>query len=240
QKAAQAKEVIGDEDSADDYVKYGIYLKKSTQTYWSLDMKGIPREISNFKLRILYHINTGADEAYRLMEIKNIYGLEKVLRINTDDFVSAGSFKKVIARLGNFIWKGQDHDLVRLQDMLQRHERHTEMVGTLGWNKKWKFYAFANGIYDTTQNQFHGIDEYGIVERSKEEKSVNFFIPALSKVFADKDDLFANEKKFIYINSSVTYQDWSRHYVRVFGDNGRVGLVFWVCAMFSDILFKSM
>src|SRR5690606_29915720 len=130
QKAAEAKEVIGDEDSADDYVKYGIYLKKSTQTYWSLDMKGIPREISNFKLRILYHINTGADEAYRLMEIKNIYGLEKVLRINTDDFVSAGSFKKVIARLGNFIWKGQDHDLVRLQDMLQRHERHTEMVGT--------------------------------------------------------------------------------------------------------------
>src|SRR5690606_24212547 len=64
QKAAQAKEVIGDEDSADDYVKYGIYLKKSTQTYWSLDMKGIPREISNFKLRILYHINTAADEAY--------------------------------------------------------------------------------------------------------------------------------------------------------------------------------
>lgn len=240
QKAAEAKEVIGDDDSADDYVKYGIYLKKSTQTYWSLDMKGIPREISNFKLRILYHINTGADEAYRLMEIKNIYGLEKVLRINTDDFVSAGSFKKVIARLGNFIWKGQDHDLVRLQDMLQRHERHTEMVGTLGWNKKWKFYAFANGLFDTVKNQFHSIDEYGIVEKSKEDRAVNFFIPALSKVFADKDDLFANEKKFIYINSTVTYEEWAKQYVRVFGDNGRVGLVFWVCALFSDILFKAM
>src|SRR5690606_17423850 len=113
--------IIGDEENTDDYVKYGIYLKRSTETYFSLDTKGIPREISNFKLKILYHINTGADESYCLMHIQNIHGLERILRINTDDFVSAGSFKKVIARLGNFIWKGQDHDLVRLQDMLQRH-----------------------------------------------------------------------------------------------------------------------
>lgn len=236
QRVANAKQIIGDDDNSDDYVKYGIYLKKSTGTYWSLDMKGIPREISNFKMRILYHINTGADEAYRLILIKNVYGLEKVVRINTDDFVSAGSFKKVIARLGNFLFKGADSDLVRLQDMLQRHEKHTEMVGTLGWNKRWGFYAFANGVFDTKKNVFIPIDDYGIVERD----DVNFFIPALSKVFADKDDLFQNEKKFIYINGKTSYTEWAEQYVRVFGGDGRIGLVFWVCSLFSDILFKAM
>lgn len=240
QKAADAKQVIGDDDSADDYVKYGIYENKVTGTYYSLDQKGIPREISNFNLRILFHISTGADEAYRLIQIKNVYGLEKVMRINTDDFVSAGSFKKVIARLGNFIFKGQDSDLVRLQDMLQRHERHTDIVDTLGWNRKGKFYAFANGLYDTVQKAFLPIDKYGIVEKTLNDKPVNYFLPALSMVFADKDDKFVNEKKFILKNSEVEYQKWAKQFIRVFGDNGRIGLVFWVCALFSDILFQSM
>lgn len=240
QKAADIKSVISEEDSAEEQIQYGIHFDKKTQTYWSLDSKSIPREITNFSLRILYHVNTGAEEAFRLMQIKNIHGLEKILRINTDDFVSAGSFKKVIARLGNFIWKGQEHDLVRLQDMLQRHERHTEMVNTLGWNKKWKFYAFANGLYDTVKKKFSPIDEYGIVERQKDDKMMNFFVPALSKVFADKDDLYTNEKKFIFVDSKVGYNDWSTQFVKVFGDNGRIGLVFWVCALFSDILFRSM
>lgn len=240
QKTAEAKQIIGDQENTDDYVKYGIYLKKSSNTYFSLDTKGIPREISNFKLKILYHINTGADEAYRLMHIQNIHGLERIMRINTDDFVSAGSFKKVIARLGNFIFKGADGDLVKLQDMLQRHELHTDIVSTLGWNKKWKFYAFANGLYDTELKQFFPIDKYGIVERLQNEKKVNFFLPALSMVFADKDDQYVNEKKFIYIDSEVTYDKWAKQYVKVFKENGRIGLVFWVCALFSDILFKAM
>ncbi|GGH28410.1 DUF927 domain-containing protein [Sphingobacterium alkalisoli] len=240
QKKAEALQIIGDQSNTDDFVKYGIYLKKSTNTYWALDMKGIPREISNFSLRILYHINTGDDVAYRLMVIKNIHGLEETLRINTDDFVGAGSFKKVIARKGNFLWKGQDHDLVRLQDMLQRNERHTTMVETLGWNKRSKFYAFANGVFDTTDNIFLPIDEHGIVESTRNGKPINYFIPALSKVFVDKDNMYVNEKKFIYINGSTSYADWSNQILKVFGENGRMGIVIWACALFSDILYQSM
>lgn len=240
QKKAEVKQVIGDDDSTNEFLQFGIYLDKATGCYWSLDNKEKKRRVSNFNLRILYHINTGADEAYKFMQIKSIHGLEKTFRINTDDFVSAGSFKRVIMRYGNFIWMGMDHDLVRLQDMLQRHEKHTEMVATLGWNKRNKFYAFANGIYDTVKQQFLPIDSYGIVEKDNNGDKINFFIPALSKAFADKDDLFSNEKKFRFINGKTTYSEWSNQFVKVFGDNGRIGLVFWACALFSDILFKSM
>jgi len=239
-KEAELRKRIPDENSFEEQKKYGIHFDKKSQVYWSVNTKGTPVPVSNFSLKILYHINTGAEEAYRLMYIKNIHGLERILRINTDDFVSAGSFKKVIARLGNFIWKGADSDLVKLQDMLQRHELHTDIVSTLGWNRKWKFYAFANGIYDTELKQFFPIDKYGIVERQQNEKKVNFFLPALSMVFADKDDQYVNEKKFVYIDSKVTYEKWAKQYVKVFKENGRIGLVFWVCALFSDILFKAM
>src|SRR5690606_9218907 len=101
-------------------------------------------------------------------------------------------------------------------------------------------YAFANGIFDTIENQLLPIDEYGIIEKVIEGKPVNFFIPALSKVFRDKEDKYVNEKKFIYINSSITYSEWANQYVKVYGNNGRIGLVFWACALFSDILFKAM
>src|SRR5690606_26484218 len=178
-KEVDARLAIGNVEYFEDWQKYGIYFNREQGIYYSTDTNGTPRPVTNFSLRILYHISTGADEAYRLMQIKNIYGLEKILRINTDDFVMAGSFKKIIARLGNFIFKGTDSDLVKLQDMLQRHEVHTENVETLGYNKRHKFYAFANGIFDTIENQFLAIDEYGIIEKVIEGKPVNFFIPAL-------------------------------------------------------------
>jgi len=240
-KAADARVTIGDENAFDEFEKYGIYLDRKNNVYVSLNDKGVKRVITNFSLRILYHISTGADEAYRLMQIKNIHGLEKILRINTDDFVSAGSFKKIIARLGNFIFKVADSDLVRLQDMLHRHEVHTENVETLGWNKRHKFYAFANGLFDTVENDFLPIDDYGIVEKVINGKNINFFIPALSMVFRDKEDKYVNEKKFVFVNkSTVKYNDWATQYVKVFGENGRIGLVFWACALFSDILFRAM
>lgn len=239
-KDAELRVAIPDENSFEEQKKYGIHYDKKSRVYYSVDSKGIPRPVSNFSLRILYHINTGADEAYRLMQITNIHGLDKTVRMNTDDFVSAGSFKKVIARLGNFIWKGSDSDLVRLQDMLQRHEKHTEMISTLGWNKRGKFYAFANGLFDTNAKQFLPADAYGIVEKLNGEKQINYFIPALSKVFADKEDLYTNEKKFVFVNSPIEYEKWAKQYVKVFGDNGKIGLVFWVCCLFSDILFRSM
>src|SRR5690606_5734437 len=239
-KAIQAKATIGNLEFFEEWTKYAIYFNKEEGIYYSLNSKGTPVAVTNFSLRILYHISTGADEAYRLMQIKNIHGLEKILRINTDDFVMAGSFKKIIARLGNFIFRGADSDLVKLQDMLQRHEVHTENVETLGWNKRHKFYAFANGLFDTIENAFLPIDNYGIVEKVINGKPVNFFIPALSSVFRDKEDKYVNEKKFIYIDSPVKYNDWATQYVKVFGENGRIGLVFWACALFSDILFKAM
>ncbi|MEI2274739.1 PriCT-2 domain-containing protein [Sphingobacterium sp. ML3W] len=240
QKLADAKSIIGDPDSGEDWAKYGIYLNKRTQTYFSLDTKGGPREISNFKMKILFHMTTSNEAAYRLISIKNIHGLDRVVRINTDDFVSAGSFKKVIARVGNFLWKGQDFDLIRLQDMLQRDETPTVTVQELGWNKKGKFYAFANGVYDTVEKRFIETDNYGIVSIEREGDTFNYFIPALSSVFADYESMYVNDKKFIYQKSEVTFEHWAILYYKVFGSNGMIAMLFYISALFSDIIFTGM
>ncbi|WP_312331943.1 BT4734/BF3469 family protein [Sphingobacterium sp.] len=235
------KQTIGNADQSNDYIKYGIYLKKSEGVYYSLDLKGLPRPVSNFWLKILFHVNTSDAEAYRLIIIRNIFGDERVININTDDFVSAGSFKKVIARHGNYIWMGADADLVKLQNMLQREEAPTTMVKNLGFNRKGNFFAFANGIYVIGESKFLDIDPYGIVPtKNLKGEQINYFIPALSKIFIDKDDMYSNDKKFRLIVGNAKWSEWTELFCKVYGNNGRVGIAYFICALFSDIIFKAM
>jgi hypothetical protein len=237
------KQILNDDEQVNDHIAYGIYQKGGT--YWSMNEKNKQVEVTNFKMRIIYHVETSDDEAYRLIQIKNVFGLDVVIKMNTDDFVSAGSFKKQIARKGNFIFKGTDADLCRLQDKLQREEKKTEMIKQLGYNKKFNFYAWANGIFDCNLNKFVPADDLGIVEHYKVDKEgemtpLNFFIPAMSAMFRDKEDLYTNDKRFLLVENEISFKDWAELFCKVYGHNGQMGLVYYIMALFSDIIFKDM
>jgi hypothetical protein len=238
-----ARDIIGDDEWADDFEKYGFW--EAGGIYWSLDLRWSRYEVSNFTMKILWHVETSEDAAYRLIYIKNIYGHTASLNLNTDDFVSVGAFKKAVARKGNFIWKGSEVDLCRLQEKLQRDERPTNLVKQLGWNKRGGFYAFANGIYDIDGAKFIPVDEFGIVELTKTGEdgvpvSRNYFIPAYSKIFEEKDDLFTNDKKFVYKKSDITFQQWAAQFCEVYGKHGQLMMIFFIMSLFSDITFKAL
>ncbi|MNK53051.1 hypothetical protein D3C87_720020 [compost metagenome] len=236
-------DILGDADQAEEMTHFGFYEKGGR--YHSVDMKGKYQEISNFKMRIIYHVETSDEEAYRLIQIKNVFGHDVVIKMNTDDFVSIASFRKIIARKGNFLFKGNDADLCRLQDKLQRDEVTTELVKQLGYNRKFNFYAFANGIFDCNQNKFVPIDNLGIVKHEvlKDGGEVvrhDFFIPAMSKMFVDKDDLYTNDKRFLHVESGKTFKEWSELFCEVYGTNGQISLTFYLISIFSDIVYRSM
>lgn len=239
---ASYRQILADDEQVNDHIAYGIYLKGGT--YWSMNDKNKQVEVTNFKMRIIYHVETSDDEAYRLIQIKNIFGLDVVIKMNTDNFVSAGSFKKEIARKGNFIFKGTDADLCRLQDKLQREEKKTELIKQLGYNRRFNFYAWANGIFDCHLNKFIPADELGIVEHYKlvgdEMQPLNFFIPAMASMFKDKEDLYVNDKRFLLVENDITFKDWAALFCKVYGHNGDMGLIYYIMALFSDIIFKDM
>lgn len=225
-----------DEKEAENYKNYRFFEWKGA--YWSFGHKGEMYDVTNFTMQILFHIETNQDEAYRLMKIKNIHGHEREVVINTDDFVSVQSFRKIVGRLGNFIFKGNDVDLFRLQDKLQREEKATERVRMLGYNNKYEIFAFANGIIDTSKSHdnpneaFIPVDEFGIVHM----KDRNFFLPAMSKMYKDKEEMFTNDKRFVFIPNNVSFQDWAKQYIKVWGDEGKIGMMFYISALFRDII----
>lgn len=228
------------DDEEDELLKYGIYEKYGV--YRAISTKGNTHVISNFVMEILYHVQTGRDEAYRLVLIKNIHGREAVINMNTDDFVSLSSFRKLIARFGNFIFSGKEEDLIRLQNKLQREEKSTDIIDVLGYNPNNNFFAFANGLVDTSIDQlnyaptFYPIDSYGIVRF----QDSNYFIPALSKIYIQKEDLFYNDRKFIYKPSDITLSEWYDCFSSVYGANAPIGFLFYVCSLFSHHIFKCM
>lgn len=223
-----------------DALKYGIY--EHEDVYYSRGAKG-DYPISNFTMKILYHVNTSEDSAFRLIAVKNVYGFEVVINLNTDDFVALGSFKKVLARKGDYVFKGSDADLTRLQEFLQKDELKTELVKTLGYHSRGMFWAWSNGIMPLEPNtegklDFIPIDEYGIVNYQDK----NYFIPGCSKMFAEKDDLFVNEKKFKFINpiNEFSFNEWATLMDRTYGKKSIPCILFYIGSLFRDITMKQI
>jgi DNA primase len=232
--------VADDEEGFENLMKFGIYEFK--KVYWSKGDKRGDIAITNFVMEILFHVNTGNETAYRIVKLINEYGYECVININTDDMTSIGSFRKILARqTGGFTFKGNDSDLIRLSEWLQKTEKPTKFVGILGYQSKYQFYAFANGIVDCTQintsNTFwHPVDEYGIVRLNQQD----FFIPAMSKVYADKEDLFTNDKKFLFAQKEIDFKQWHSKYKQVYGDKAMPTILFAIACIYRDIIFKKL
>lgn len=237
--ADEAGLISGFKGNIYDAIKYGIYEHEGV--YYTRGVRGSDYPVSNFTMKILYHVNTGDEQAFRLIAVRNVYGFESFINLNTDDFVSLGSFKKVIARRGDYIFKGTDSDLSRLQEYLQKDEVTTIYIRTLGWQKRGKFYAFANGIVPVNKNGNTGfipVDEYGIINYNDK----HYFIPAVSKMYQDKDDMFVNEKKFIYIkpDKEISFSEWATIFHTTYGDRAMPSILFYIGSLFRDIIMKKL
>lgn len=244
QSAADAglpEDFKGDKKDIMDALKFGVY--EHEKVYYSRGAKGADYPVSNFTMRILYHVDTSDEQAFRLIAVKNVYGFEVVINMNTDDFVSLGQFKKVLARRGDFIFKGADSDLTRLAEFLQRDEIKTTYIKTLGYHPRGNFWAWANGIMPMTDNSapltahtFIPIDAHGIIPFNNK----NYFIPACSKMYAEKDDQFVNERKFIYCNSDKTFQNWAQIFYNAYGKKSIPAILFYIGSLFRDIIMKQV
>jgi hypothetical protein len=220
-------------------LQYGIYVHKGV--YYSRGQKGGDYEISNFTMNILYHVQTGDEHAYRMVALKNRYGFECTIQMNTDDFVSLGSFKKVIARRGDYVFKGTESDLSRLQELLQKTEVATKFIDTVGWNKRGNFYAWGNGISPANpeHERFLPTDLHGMVEFNGKK----YLIPACADLYVEKDDEYSMEKQFIYVpapNKDIDWKWWSTLMVEVYNTRAISGILHYLCTINRDIIYRSL
>lgn len=188
--------------------------------------------ISNFTMEVLYHIRSKND-AKRIVKITNSHGLENQVEFATSDLVSLEKFKCKVESEGNYLFWGKPQHLAKIKGKLYTEECSSKEITTLGWQADSKTYAFCNGLYNC---QFHGIDDYGIVKLDGK----NYFLPTMSKINIDFLEDFAAERKFFYQPAQVDFRAWSKLLYQVYGDNGAIGLAFYMASVFRDVVYARL
>jgi len=120
--------------------------------------------------------------------------------------------------------------MYKLKLKLYDETRTCEQIPNLGWQKE-GFFAWANGIVDM-DGKFSAIDDNGLVNFNNND----YFIPAFSKIYIDDRSLFIDERKFKHIDREISLEDWSEKFINVFGDNAKLGIAFYIAALFRDVL----
>ena len=224
----QKEEVEKKAFSKDLFVKYGFYEERGC--YFALN-GAVPVQWSNFTMEPLFHIKDALNPK-RLYALHGEHGGNEIIELKQEDLVSLSKFRQRIEGLGNYIFEAGEPQLIKLKRYLyEQTETATEIV-QLGWQRQ-GFYAFGNGIF--YQGRFHKADHYGIVRL---DDLGNFYLPGASDIYKG-DEIFQFEKKFKYIEESkISLYDASKMIIKVFGDNGKVGLAFLVATLFRDIIIN--
>lgn len=201
---------------------------------------------TTFKLEPLFHIQ-GDKENKRLCEITNLRGKKKLIDFDSDMLANFNEFRKYLFRIGGFMFL--THNGLRTEHFdkfVYRFEEQFEPaleLLTMGWNRK-GFYAFANGVY--WEGKFRAVNKYGIMNLEGIDKTVsdynqkidNYYSPAFSVMHQDNqegDDLYENDRHFVYKESPITITEWMNQMIVVFQDKGITGILFNFGALFRDL-----
>lgn len=207
-----------------EFQKWGFYEHNnriSIQTKYGIE------EISNFVMKPVFHIE--GSESRRVYELINFKGYKIVVDLDMQEMTSIQAFRRNIEGRGNFIFSGTDAQFTRIKSKLYEETRTCSLIKVPGWQKE-GFWAWSNGI--TTEKGFSEIDEYGVIEFNKN----NYFIPAFSSVYIDNKSVFISERKFLFRDRKISMFEWSCLFQEVFGDNAKIGICFWIAAIFRDFV----
>lgn len=211
--------------------KYGFYTQDDK--YYFANTNGFT-EGTNFVIEPLFHIYSPTNNR-RLIRITNEYGYKMLCDIPSDAMVSVESFQKFLYSEGNFlIFVNNNHFKKLLRYIGEKFPKCFE-IKTFGWQNE-GFYAFADGAYN---GQWQPVNDMGIIEH----KGSFYFSPAFSQVYSQlrsDDDVYENDRRFIYRHSGLTVRQWSEQVQRVFSyqQNGAYGVAYLAAALFRSVIYN--
>ena len=161
--------------------------------------------------------------------MKNENGYTQIIELNQEDLIALARFRKAVESRGNFIWEAGETELIRYKRYLYEQTDTCFEITQLGWQKE-GFWAWGNGIYN---GQFSKVNDYGIVTH----KNKNWYLPAFSKIWEGEKEQFQFERNFIFRqNNDIEFFDYAELFIKVYGDNGVIGLCYLFAALFRNII----
>lgn len=212
---------------------WGFYISRGC--YWFTEFRGKKSNeirISNFIMEILYHLNDSSNNTKRIIKIQKDSG-EIFLKEVYSNEMSNEKFEIILKSVG-CTFKGSSYQLKSIFEYLMKEEITAKSFESLGYQKEYDCYAFADGIVNK-ENDFLKINDLGIVS----DKGNLFYLPAFS--FANiENDSYSHERHFAYKSGKVNFTEWSDLVYKTFGIDGAIGISYVIAALFRDIVFNDL
>lgn len=187
------------------------------------------KQWSNFTMKPLFHIKD-SDNPRRLFLVKNDKGHSDLLEMSMEELISVTKFQQKLEGVGFYMWEGNAAELVKLRKYLYENTQTAVSIKQMGWNSR-AGYVFGNGIW---KDEFFAADENGVVSLGKDG---NWYIPAAHESDGDSDMRFERERRFVFQQLvPVSLSEYLTDFCQVFGDNGKVGIAYWITSLFHDIV----
>ena len=236
------KGVEGTKDTTHHVNKYGFFEYENRYYHALYDVKNRTitfDESSNYIIHPLF-LSVSRAEPKRIIEIENVYNVRKLVEIPANAFVSLSEFNAFVEGQGNFLNDFDKKQFYKIKKKVYNETKNAYEIRTLGWHRE-GFYAFSNGVFtigsktETEESKigFVPSDDYGVVDISGN----YYFLPALSSIYKDEEDDFQTHKKFLYKKSKIKYDEWSTQFCAMHKDNGKIGLLYFMSALFRDIIY---
>lgn len=227
-KNAEERKQVKDEKVEDMLREYGFYIKDNC--YYGAGARSNDRRWSNFIMKPILHIRDEKN-ARRIFQIVNVKRQEAVIKLQQSEIVSFADFKTRTRSAGNFVWEAGPNELTALEKYLYNDTPSADEIKQLGWQKKWRFYAWGNGGLD--DGTFEKADQFGIINI----RGQKFYLPGCSLDTRDNTSGYQQQRKFIYaVTNDISLYDYASRLVTVFGDNAKVSLCFLIATLFKDIV----
>ncbi|QIX60893.1 DNA primase [Hymenobacter sp. BT18] len=140
------------------YFDFGFFEKDDC--YYTYEGKGKQIRICTFTMDVLYFV-LSQDEPKYVCKFRNMFYKARTTAISTDDFTSVATFRKMVARMGNFIFEGNEEHLNKIKIQKFHGVPEATQPRYMGYNPTGDFTTWANGLL--FRGQFIKADMYGIV-----------------------------------------------------------------------------
>lgn len=222
-------------DPDEAFRKNGFFI--SMGRYYTYNFKGDKKtemDLSNFVFESLYNLDNGTNNSRRIIKVQRHTGEIVLIEVQSSDLTPTG----IHAHLKSIrcIFLGTSYQFNRLIEFLMEHETQANIIETLGWNPEHQVYAFANAIF-TKKNKVIKVNDYGIIEDPDSKKQ--YYLPAFGLANKNNQD-YEGERKYIYLEGELTFEQYSKLYFEAFESNGGIALLFLILSVFWDIIFDQV
>jgi len=208
--------------------EYGV--ARHNGVMWRLSANGAVTLLSNFIARGLFFIATEGT-THRLIEIENVAGERQYIELAGDakSFKTESDARLFFGKFGNYEFFGDKTDTIGLWRLILNECTPCKGISQMGWQED-GFWVWSNGVY-VPHEGYREFSEYGTIKIGNR----TYYSSSANRIneFALEN---RNRRKFAAHFSDTKFSHWQRQFLRVFGENGRVGILFMLTSLFRDIV----